>query len=48
VQICWDQWNPEGSRLTALGGANCDFPIPPASAGNPHEKAQFGAAQLDA
>ena len=21
VQICWDQWYPEGSRLTALSGA---------------------------
>ena len=25
VQICWDQWYPEGSRLTAMQGARGDF-----------------------
>ena len=25
VQICWDQWYPEGSRLTALSGAQVIF-----------------------
>jgi len=47
VQICWDQWYPEGSRLTALGGANVIF-YPTSIAWHPHEKTQFGAAQLDA
>jgi N-carbamoylputrescine amidase len=47
VQICWDQWYPEGSRLTALGGANVIF-YPTSIGWHPHEKAQFGAAQLDA
>jgi predicted amidohydrolase len=23
--ICWDQWYPEGARLTALRGASCSF-----------------------
>ncbi|MGC2803200.1 MAG: nitrilase-related carbon-nitrogen hydrolase, partial [Candidatus Acidiferrum sp.] len=25
IQICWDQWYPEGSRLTALQGAQVIF-----------------------
>jgi N-carbamoylputrescine amidase len=25
VQICWDQWYPEGSRITALSGAQVIF-----------------------
>jgi len=25
IQICWDQWYPEGSRLTALKGAQVIF-----------------------
>src|SRR5882724_3196139 len=45
--ICWDQWYPEGARLTALKGANVIF-YPTAIGWHPHEKAQFGAAQLDA
>jgi len=47
VQICWDQWYPEGSRLTALQGAQVIF-YPTSIGWHPHEKAQFGAAQLDA
>jgi len=47
VQICWDQWYPEGSRLTALGGAQVIF-YPTSIGWHPQEKAQFGAAQLDA
>src|SRR6266550_2632737 len=47
VQICWDQWYPEGSRLTALSGAQVIF-YPTSIGWHPHEKAQFGAAQLDA
>jgi len=47
VQICWDQWYPEGSRLTALSGAQ--IIVYPTSIGwHPHEKEQFGPAQLDA
>ena len=47
VQICWDQWYPEGSRLTALKGAQVIF-YPTSIGWHPAEKAQFGAAQLDA
>ena len=47
VQICWDQWYPEGSRVTALHGAQVIF-YPTSIGWHPHEKAQFGAAQLDA
>jgi N-carbamoylputrescine amidase len=47
VQICWDQWFPEGSRLTALGGAQVIF-YPTSIGWHPAEKAEFGAAQLEA
>src|SRR5450432_2157508 len=47
VQICWDQWYPEGSRLTAMQGAEVIF-YPTSIGWHPHEKAQVGAAQLDA
>jgi N-carbamoylputrescine amidase len=47
VQICWDQWYPEGSRITALNGAQVIF-YPTSIGWHPSEKAQFGAAQLDA
>jgi N-carbamoylputrescine amidase len=47
VQICWDQWYPEGSRLTALSGAQVIF-YPTSIGWHPHEKEQFGPAQLDA
>ena len=47
VQICWDQWYPEGSRLTALSGAQVIF-YPTSIGWHPHEKVEFGAAQLDA
>ena len=47
VQICWDQWYPEGSRITALGGAQVIF-YPTSIGWHPGEKAEFGAAQLDA
>jgi N-carbamoylputrescine amidase len=46
VQICWDQWYPEGSRLTAMQGAQVIF-YPTSIGWHPQEKAQFGAAQLD-
>jgi N-carbamoylputrescine amidase len=47
VQICWDQWYPEGSRIIALNGAQVIF-YPTSIGWHPHEKAQFGEAQLDA
>lgn len=47
VQICWDQWYPEGSRITALSGAQVIF-YPTSIGWHPHEKAQVGAEQLDA
>ncbi len=45
--VCWDQWYPEGARLTALQGANILF-YPTAIGWHPAEKAQYGAQQLDA
>ena len=47
VLVCWDQWYPEGARATALGGADILF-YPTAIGWHPSEKAQYGAAQLDA
>jgi len=43
VQICWDQWYPEGSRVTALSGAQVIF-YPTSIGWHPHEKAEVGAA----
>jgi N-carbamoylputrescine amidase len=45
--VCWDQWYPEGARLTALQGANVLF-YPTAIGWHPAEKAEWGAAQADA
>jgi len=45
--VCWDQWYPEGARLTALQGANVLF-YPTAIGWHPAEKEQYGAAQHDA
>ena len=45
--ICWDQWDPEGARCTALRGANVLF-YPTAIGWHPAEKAQYGVAQRDA
>ena len=45
--VCWDQWYPEGARLTALQGANVIF-YPTAIGWHPDEKAQFGRTQHDA
>ena len=47
VLVCWDQWYPEGARLSSLGGANILF-YPTAIGWHPAEKQEFGAAQLDA
>jgi N-carbamoylputrescine amidase len=45
--ICWDQWYPEGARLTALLGAVVLF-FPTAIGWHPHEKAEHGVPQRDA
>lgn len=44
VLICWDQWYPEGARLTALQGAEILF-YPTAIGWHPQEKKKFGANQ---
>jgi N-carbamoylputrescine amidase len=45
--VCWDQWYPEGARLTALQGAQVLF-YPTAIGWHPAEKEQYGEAQHDA
>jgi N-carbamoylputrescine amidase len=45
--VCWDQWYPEGARITALQGAEVLF-YPTAIGWHPAEKDEFGAAQYDA
>ena len=47
VLICWDQWYPEGARITALLGADILF-YPTAIGWHPAEKPQYGVAQVDA
>lgn len=47
VLICWDQWYPEGARITSLLGAQVLF-YPTAIGWHPSEKATYGAAQTDA
>ncbi|GMV09151.1 MAG: beta-ureidopropionase [Gemmatimonadota bacterium] len=47
VLICWDQWYPEGARITSLLGADVLF-YPTAIGWHPAEKATFGGAQVDA
>jgi N-carbamoylputrescine amidase len=42
--ICWDQWFPEGARLTALQGAQILF-YPTAIGWHPSERKQYGKAQ---
>jgi N-carbamoylputrescine amidase len=44
VLICWDQWYPEGARLTAMRGAEILF-FPTAIGWHPSEKQQYGARQ---
>jgi N-carbamoylputrescine amidase len=44
VLICWDQWFPEGARLTAIQGAQILF-YPTAIGWHPAEKAEYGQAQ---
>ena len=45
--ICWDQWFPEGARLTAMQGAQILF-YPTAIGWHPAEKAEFGKSQVEA
>ena len=45
--ICWDQWFPEGARLTALQGAEILF-YPTAIGWHPYEQEEVGASQQDA
>ena len=47
VLDCWDQWYPEGARLTALQGAKVLF-YPTAIGWHPSEKDQYGTEQHDA
>jgi N-carbamoylputrescine amidase len=47
VLVCWDQWYPEGARLTALQGAEILF-YPTAIGWHPSEKAEYGARQHSA
>ena len=47
VLICWDQWYPEGARLTALQGAEILF-YPTAIGWHPREKKRYGAIQQGA
>lgn len=45
--VCWDQWFPEGARLTALQGAEILF-YPTAIGWHPSEKKKFGKTQHEA
>ena len=45
--ICWDQWYPEGARLTALRGAQILF-YPTAIGWHPYEKDKYGDQQREA
>src|SRR5581483_7083655 len=47
VLVCWDQWYPEGARISSLQGANVLL-YPTAIGWHPSEKASYGEAQLDA
>ncbi|HEX9829907.1 MAG TPA: carbon-nitrogen hydrolase, partial [Bacteroidota bacterium] len=44
--ICWDQWYPEGARLSALLGASVLF-YPTAIGWHPGEKTKYGKAQRE-
>ena len=47
VLICWDQWFPEGARLTAMQGAQILF-YPTAIGWHATEKEEFGRPQHEA
>lgn len=42
--VCWDQWYPEGARLTAMQGAEILF-YPTAIGWHPSEKKEYGVNQ---
>jgi agmatine/peptidylarginine deiminase/predicted amidohydrolase len=42
VLVCWDQWFPEGARLTALQGAEICSTPPPSAGTRLSEKAEYG------
>ncbi len=44
VLVCWDQWYPEGARLTAMRGAEILF-YPTAIGWHPREKKELGEKQ---
>jgi N-carbamoylputrescine amidase len=44
VLVCWDQWYPEGARLTAMQGAEILF-YPTAIGWHPGEKKEYGVNQ---
>lgn len=44
VLVCWDQWYPEGARLTAMQGAEILF-YPTAIGWHPSEKDEYGVNQ---
>jgi N-carbamoylputrescine amidase len=44
VLVCWDQWYPEGARLTAMQGAEILF-YPTAIGWHPGEKKKYGIKQ---
>lgn len=44
--ICWDQWYPEGARITSLKGAMVLF-YPTAIGWHPYEKEEHGKYQFD-
>ncbi len=45
--VCWDQWYPEGARLTSLQDPSVLF-YPTAIGWHPSEKQEYGAAQVSA
>jgi N-carbamoylputrescine amidase len=45
--VCWDQWFPEGARLTAMQGAEILF-YPTAIGWHPGEKREYGTLQHNA
>jgi N-carbamoylputrescine amidase len=45
--VCWDQWFPEGARITALQGASVLF-YPTAIGWHPLEKEELGTVQYEA
>jgi N-carbamoylputrescine amidase len=44
--VCWDQWYPEGARITALKGASVIY-YPTAIGWHPYEKEEHGKPQFE-